>query len=256
MTTLSFSQRADLAKHLLAKKLFLLMEKKKTNLCVSADVTKQKELLHLAEEVGPYICMLKTHVDILEDFTPSFLHDLQQIADKHHFLLFEDRKFADIGHTVSLQYKKGIYRIADWAHLVNAHILPGPGIIQGIKQEGLKLNRGLLLLAQMSSEGALFSPSYTEKAVELAEKNTDFVIGFISLGRVSRQPYFLHLTPGVKLEEGKDSLGQQWLSVEEVVGKRKSDIIIVGRDILHAKDPKKQAKLYQERSWSCYENTL
>ncbi len=253
MKELSFLQRAGHTSHPLAKKLFLLMEEKKTNLCVSADVTKQKDLLHLADQVGPHICMLKTHIDILEDFTPNFLHDLQGLAEKRHFLLFEDRKFADIGHTVSLQYKKGIYRIADWAHLVNAHILPGPGIIQGLKQEGLALNRGLLLLAQMSSKGALFSPSYTEKAVELAEKNTDFVIGFISLGRLSPKPYFLHLTPGVKLEEGKDSLGQQWLSVEEVVGKRKSDIIIVGRDILHAKDPQKQAKLYQERAWKCYE---
>ncbi len=47
---------------------------------------------------------------------------------------FLTRKFADIGHTVVLQYTKGLFRIAEWADLVTVHALPGEGILQALEQ--------------------------------------------------------------------------------------------------------------------------
>lgn len=52
--------------HPLGSKLLKIMEEKQSNLCVSADVTCSEELLHMADSLGPSVCILKTHVDILK----------------------------------------------------------------------------------------------------------------------------------------------------------------------------------------------
>lgn len=108
---LTFGARAELPSiHPVASRLLRLMQKKKTNLCLSADISESRELLQLADTLGPSICMLKTHVDILNDFTLDVTKELIALAQRHEFLIFEDRKFADIGNTVKKQYEgKSVY---------------------------------------------------------------------------------------------------------------------------------------------------
>lgn len=96
--TSPFSSRASLSSTPpLASYLFHLMSLKRSNLCLSADVTTTSELLAIAEEVGDSICLLKTHADIISDFSERTVRLLKEIAERKHFLVFEDRKLGDIG---------------------------------------------------------------------------------------------------------------------------------------------------------------
>ncbi|XP_060630990.2 uridine 5'-monophosphate synthase [Anolis sagrei] len=250
---MSFAARAELPGiHPLAAQLFRIMEKKQSNLCLSADVTTSKELLQLADNLGPSICILKTHIDILGDFSQEVVNELRKLADQHEFLIFEDRKFADIGNTVKHQYEGGIFKIASWSDIVNAHAVPGPGVVKGLKEVGNPLQRGCLLIGEMSSEGSLATGDYTKAVVKMAEEHADFVLGFISGSRIAEKPEFLHLTPGVQMQTGSDDLGQKYLSPQEVIGKRRSDIIIVGRGILSACNRSEEAEAYRKLAWESY----
>ena len=129
------------------------------------------------------------------------------------------------GNTVELQYSSGIYKIASWSHITNAHTVPGPSVVTGLASVGLPLGRGLLLLAEMSTKGSLAVGEYTRSSVQMALDHPDFVIGFIAMNRMdglaTELGYagkdLLILTPGVGLDSRGDGKGQQYRTPKEVI---------------------------------------
>ncbi len=249
---MKYQDRLALTNNAIAKRLFTIMAEKETNVSVAADVTDANSLVKLVQQVGDSICVLKTHIDVISDFTPDLITALLDLKKKHNFLIFEDRKFADIGNTVKLQYSGGIYRIADWADIINAHVVPGPGIIEGLRSVGKDKGAGLILLAEMSSAGNLATGEYTKTAVQWAQQYSDFVFGFIGMKKLLADPRFITMTPGVNLADNGDGLKQQYVTPEQAVGGG-SDIIIVGRGIYGASDPAAVAKQYRAAGWQAYQ---
>ncbi|KAI6105808.1 humps family-domain-containing protein [Pisolithus sp. B1] len=257
----SYKDRATKHSNPATRALLQCMEAKKSNLAVSVDVTTTKDFFDIIEVVAPYVCLIKTHIDILEDWNPGVTTRLQHLSREHNFLIFEDRKFADIGNTVALQYSNGLYKISSWAHIVNAHPIPGPSIITGLASVGMKLQeeRGLLLLAEMSTRGALTTGSYTVDAVRMARAHRDFAYPGIE-NAVDED--FLILAPGVGLDAKGDTMGQQYRTPTEVVTQCGCDVIIVGRGIIgtghniDAEKVKEQARRYQTAGWEAYEKRI
>lgn len=58
----TYAARAEKHKNPLARQLLELMERKQTNLAVSIDVVKSEELLRIADQAGPYVCIVKVSI--------------------------------------------------------------------------------------------------------------------------------------------------------------------------------------------------
>ena len=226
--------------------------------------------------LGPYIAVLKTHIDIISDFGQATVDGLSQLSNKHNFLIFEDRKFVDIGNTVQKQYKGGTLRIFEWAHIVNASVLAGEGIIQALDEvittEPGSPERGILILAEMTSKGSLATGEYTRASVEIAQKYPQSVIGFVATRELSGyasgganrkagvrdgteprrgEEDFVVFTTGVNMSSKGDKLGQQYQTPASAM-EGGSDFLIAGRGIYAAPDPVAAVKAYRDAGWNAY----
>jgi len=137
-----YASRAETVIHPLSSYLLRLMDLKASNLCLSADVSSARELLGLADRVGPSIVILKTHHDLVAGWDNNSQTGtgakLGQLARKHGFLIFEDRKFGDIGNTVQLQYTSGSARIIEWANIVNVNMISGKSSVSALADAAVR----------------------------------------------------------------------------------------------------------------------
>jgi len=211
--------------------------------------------------------VFKTHIDIVSDFGVDTTERLQELARKHNFLIFEDRKFIDIGNTVQKQYRGGALRIYDWAHIVNASVLAGEGTLDALAQtieNGDERDRGILLLAEMTSKGSLAVGEYTRASVEIAKKHKGHVLGFVATRQLSAdvesdtaepEEDFVIFTTGISISSRGDALGQQYQSPVSAM-ERGADFLIVGRGIYSGPDPVASARAYRDAGWAAYLSRL
>ena len=234
--------------------------RKQSLVCLAADRYTMAELFELLEAVGGSIAALKTHVDLIDDWNMEEWKRFCERAQALDLLIFEDRKFADIGK-ISRDQMGGIYDTRNWADLVTAHLISGSDIVDGLQAGWQDVGRdgGVLLLAQMSSRGNLLSPQYTDKVVELGIKHKG-VFGFIGNGSKPDELSELRhkvgegkliWTPGVNLAVGDGEMGQRYGSPDDAI-KAGSDCIIVGSGIHKSDDPSESAKSYAEVSWKAF----
>ena len=245
-----------MVKYILKQKIENAMYTKQSNLIISLDLTKASEIIDFIKLYCHDVFGIKLHSDIIKFDTmtqPEFMCELMILKHKMNFILIEDRKFCDIGNTVMQQS----YEITKYADLITVHAIPGQGIIDGLKNNCLNNECGILLISQMSSNDNLISDEYTQKTIELALENNDIVVGFICQEKMTISDNslaacvsnrwnlvelqealreFLHFSPGVKLQKSQDNLGQNY-NTPSSLHKKGINFFIVGRDIYEAKKP-------------------
>jgi uridine monophosphate synthetase len=229
-------------------KLLDIMTKKKTNVALAADLTKKEDIIDLTRRIGKYICLLKLHSDIIDDFDLDFIEQLKGLSKEYNFAIMEDRKYADIGKIMERQINNGPFKISEWADFITVHGLPGMESIRTID------NIGIVLISEMSTKGNLITKEYTQSVIDMAN-NMDNISGFVGQNCIKDDRY-INFTPGVSMSSKLDSKGQTYRTPEDVMLNGNTSVIIVGSDIYSSDNPEERVREYQETTWKLYNHNL
>ena len=217
-----------------SSKIHEIIDSKKTKICLAADVITTEELFKLINKVGDHICVLKIHADIIVDFFYNFKEtcdNLKLLKTKYNFLIWEDRKLADIGKVMVRQAQQ----IAKWADIVSVHLVAG---LESVKSLDFI---DLIIVVEMSCSGHLMNNEYQREAIEIVE-TLDNVIGVVAQHRILSSKELLHFVPGISLTKSSDGIGQQY---NDPKNKPFADVFVIGRGIYLADDPAKEVVKYK-----------
>ena len=174
----------------------------------AADVTSMKELFLQLDVYGSKIGVLKLHIDTFKDFSLDNLLKLQEYKERYKLLIWEDRKFADIGNIMVKQIKNSIYYYEDWVDIFSIHGITGFDSVNAAIDENLKFK--WILIGQLSSSENLITSEYTERCKEIYKQNVN-IIGMVCQEYLG--PEYIHIVPGISKHVEGDNMGQKYSTV-------------------------------------------
>lgn len=218
-----------------SNKLNNVINTKNTNICLSLDVPKWSEFFNILEKVKHKICILKIHLDIMEpvdnETFNNYINDLVKMSRVHKFMIWEDRKFCDIGNTNKMQLEKLIEYGIDFVS-----INPSGGL-KSVEPFFNKI--GIFILAEMSCSDNFLNSKYTYDCLKLVNDNYDKISGIINqnISKNLIHEDVFSITPGVGvgINNSNDKLGQVHRSIENLT--HYPDILVIGRAIYNSSNP-------------------
>lgn len=209
-----------------------IISTKGTNICLAADVETIEELFSIIDKLGPYICMLKLHYDIIANFHDNLeetISKLNSVKQKYNFLIWEDRKFADIGYIMERQVKNHIIR---WADVISVHPIAGKESLEALSN----LPISLIIIGELSSSNSLTNSEYQTNVMKtISNSNNENIIGIVCQHKMSDT--LLNVLPGITFNQNKtDTKGQQYRGIGDD-STYFADIYVIGRSLINSNNP-------------------
>jgi|UniRef100_A0A6C0BYK4 uridine monophosphate synthetase len=189
----------------------------------AADTGTMKALFTGLDKYGSKIAVLKIHIDTYCDYSHENIVKLQSYKEKYGFMIWEDRKFADIGDIMKQQIRNSIYSYLDWVDIFSIHGLVGSESINAVIDEFDKMK--WILVGQMSASNNLIERKYTKSCIEIY-KSRDNIIGMVCQENLGKD--IIHIVPGISKHIASDNAGQ---SYSQMCEKPFADFFVVGRSI-------------------------
>ena len=219
-----------------------IKDKLRKPIIFSADIRNPTEFFNKIEFIAPYISGIKTHVDIMFEWSDYHIEKLIEIKKKYNLIVIEDKKWCDIGHIVKYQMNSPIYKYKEWVDVMTVHCVAGESTLKSLVEwtEENNSNIKFLLVAEMSTQNNFIDKNYTTNVLELAKKYKDNVLGFICQNRFYEYDTecndFLAFSPGAHFQKQGDNLLQTYETPEDKI-KKGINYIIMGRSLINSDNP-------------------
>ena len=215
-------------------------------LCVALDLASKKENIKLAKELKEYPIWLKVGLRSYIRDGKEFIDELYNINPS--FKIFADLKLYDIPNTMA----DAAWELAKiGVDMLNIHASAGKEAMQAVMQRLKEEPKPPLVLAvtvltSFDEKGfqTIYNDTIRHKAKELAklsfEAGLDGVVCSVFESKeikAATSSNFITLTPGIR-PFGEPNNDQKRVANLKVAKENKSDIIVVGRPIYQAKNPK------------------
>ena len=148
---------------------------------------------------------------------------LQEYKKKYVLLIWEARKFADIGNIMIKQVENSVYSYLDWVDIFSIHGITGYESVSATIDKFPKLQ--WILIGQLSSAANLIDATYTEKCKEIYNISPN-IVGMVCQEYLG--PSYVHIVPGISKHVESDGAGQTYSST---IDKEFADFFVVGRSI-------------------------
>ena len=215
-------------------------------LCVALDLASKKENIKLAKELKEYPIWLKVGLRSYIRDGKKFIDELYNINPS--FKIFADLKLYDIPNTMA----DAAWELAKiGVDMLNIHASAGKEAMQAVMQRLKEEPKPPLVLAvtvltSFDEKGfqTIYNDTIRHKAKELAklsfEAGLDGVVCSVFESKeikAATSNNFITLTPGIR-PFGEPNNDQKRVANLKVAKENRSDIIVVGRPIYQAKNPK------------------
>lgn len=211
------------------------IDRKKSRIILAYDKNDYQNLLKFIENLHDDLIGVKVHSEIL-NLTKQQNEALYKLCKSYDLFLWEDRKFNDIANTFNHQIKS-YESIRDY---VSVCPISGVDILQ------VNSNLKYFVLIEMSSRNN-FINNISEEIYhcvkdELKNNNSN-IAGIICQSNNYINQNIITIKPGINARNKKDNIGQVYNNIHDL--QVKPSLIVVGRGLTNATNPKEEIKLYK-----------
>ena len=254
-------------------KLFNIMNEKKTVLCLSLDVDSWDNGQKILELCGPYICMVKLHVALFDDWNNNSHLKLIELSNNHNFLIMQDSKLIDVPKISLKQILSSQYNISKWTDCItvsNINYLDIKNLFNENKITSKKnIPLELINVVEMNTKSNFFTQEYIKNTKRNIYKNN--ISSIVSQRSFKDCGYSIRFSPGVVHNQNdidlmkNNNIRSRYRSIKDAISKDLNHIVIIGSNIVNIKNEsneynleeiKSKCQLCGEESWVNFKSTF